>query len=70
MSEYLQKCIENQDSAGGVVSCKVHGMPAGIGEPVFDKLDAELSKAIMSIGSVKASRSEMDLRLPTCGVRE
>ena len=52
--EYLQKCIENQDSAGGVVSCKVHGMPAGIGEPVFDKLDACLGQAVMSIGAVKA----------------
>lgn len=52
--EYLQKCIQNQDSAGGVVSCIVHGMPAGIGEPVFDKLDACLGQAIMSIGAVKA----------------
>ena len=52
--EYLQKCIENQDSAGGVVCCKVHGMPAGIGEPVFDKLDACLGQAVMSIGAVKA----------------
>lgn len=52
--EYLKKCIENQDSAGGVVFCQVHGLPAGIGEPVFDKLDASLGQAIMSIGAVKA----------------
>lgn len=45
---------EQEDSAGGVVECLVEGLPAGIGEPVFDKLDASLAKAIMSIGAVKA----------------
>lgn len=43
-----------QDSAGGVVTCFVNNMPTGIGEPVFDKLDANLAKAVMSIGAVKA----------------
>ena len=43
-----------QDSLGGVIECRIKGVPAGIGEPVFDKLDALLSKAIMSIGAVKA----------------
>ena len=51
---YLQDCMSAQDSAGGVVECVVKGMPAGIGEPVFDKLDACLAKALMSIGAVKA----------------
>lgn len=51
--EYLTKIKEAGDSAGGVVECVVSDLPAGIGEPVFDKLDANLSKAIMSIGSVK-----------------
>lgn len=51
---YLQECIQKQDSAGGIVECVVSGMPAGIGEPVFDKLDANLAKALMSIGAVKA----------------
>lgn len=51
---YLKKCMEDLDSAGGIVACNVHGLPAGIGEPVFDKLDACLGKAIMSIGAVKA----------------
>lgn len=53
-SEFLEKCMEELDSAGGIVSCVVKGMPAGIGEPVFEKLDANLSKAIVSIGAVKA----------------
>ena len=51
--EYLNECIRQQDSSGGVVECIVKGMPAGIGETVFDKLDASLSKAILSIGAVK-----------------
>ena len=45
---------EEGDSAGGVVECRVTGVPAGVGEPVFDKLDACLAKALMSIGAVKA----------------
>ncbi|MCC8142306.1 MAG: chorismate synthase [Lachnospiraceae bacterium] len=51
--EYLDACREKQDSCGGVVECVVTGLPAGIGEPVFDKLDADLAKAILSIGAVK-----------------
>lgn len=51
--EYLLQKIKAKDSAGGVIECVVTGMPAGIGDPVFDKLDACLAKAIMSIGAVK-----------------
>lgn len=51
---YLKQCMENLDSAGGIVACRVSNMPAGIGEPVFEKLDADLAKAVMSIGAVKA----------------
>ena len=51
---YLKECMANLDSAGGIVACRVSHMPAGIGEPVFEKLDANLAKAIMSIGAVKA----------------
>lgn len=51
---YLQENIKKLDSTGGVMECIVEGMPAGIGDPVFEKLDANLSKAIMSIGAVKA----------------
>ncbi len=41
------------DSGGGIISCRVTGVPAGLGEPAFDKLDAELARAILSIGAVK-----------------
>ncbi|MCR4946925.1 MAG: chorismate synthase [Lachnospiraceae bacterium] len=51
--EYLDSCIEKGDSVGGVVECIIKGVPAGVGEPVFDKLDARLAYAIMSIGAVK-----------------
>ena len=50
---YLTECIESLDSAGGIIECQVTGLPAGIGEPVFQKLDASLAKGIMSIGAVK-----------------
>lgn len=52
-SAFLDECMKNQNSSGGIIECMIEGMPIGIGEPVFEKLDANLSKAIMSIGSVK-----------------
>ena len=51
---YLQQARESCDSVGGCMECLVEGLPAGIGDPVFEKLDANLAKAIMSIGAVKA----------------
>ena len=50
---YLNRCMEEKDSAGGIVECVITGMPQGIGEPVFDKLDALLGQAMFSIGAVK-----------------
>lgn len=50
---YLEEMMGKKDSVGGVVECVIDGVPAGIGEPVFDKYDASLAKAIMSIGAVK-----------------
>ncbi len=52
-SAYLEEQMSRGDSAGGVVECVVKGLPAGIGEPVFEKLDARLAHALMSIGAVK-----------------
>lgn len=52
-SEYLEVCMQDKDSAGGVVECVATGVPAGLGDPVFDKLDARLAYAIVSIGAVK-----------------
>ena len=50
---YLEKMMEQKDSVGGVIQCEIDGLPAGIGEPVFDKLSSSLAKAVMSIGAVK-----------------
>lgn len=52
--EYLRSCERDRDSAGGVVEIRMDGVPAGIGDPVFDKLDARLAQALMSIGACKA----------------
>lgn len=51
--EYLTACIKEQNSSGGQVECIVKGMPSGVGEPVFEKLSANLAKGVMSIGAVK-----------------
>lgn len=52
--EYIRRLRSEGDSSGSEVLCTVRGLPAGIGDPVFEKLDANLAKAIFSIGAVKA----------------
>jgi len=54
MLERLDAVRREGDSLGGVVVVTAVGVPAGLGEPVFDKLDGDLAKALMSIGAVKA----------------
>ena len=51
--DFLCEQMRNHDSAGGVIECVIQGVPAGVGEPVFGKLDAALAHAVMSIGAVK-----------------
>ena len=51
--EKLREIREQGDSAGGLVSCLITGAPAGLGEPVFDKLDARLAAAMLSIGACR-----------------
>lgn len=41
------------DSVGGVIECRIAGVPAGLGEPIFDRLDADLAKAILSMPAIK-----------------
>jgi chorismate synthase len=53
MSEKIKAAKAEGDSLGGVVEIRAAGCPPGLGEPVFDKIDADLAKALMSIGSVK-----------------
>jgi chorismate synthase len=54
MLERLDEVRKEGDSLGGIVAINAKGVPAGLGEPVFDKLDADLAKALMSLGSVKS----------------
>lgn len=53
MLEAVREAMRDGDSVGGLVECRISGVPAGWGEPVFDKLDAELGKAMLSLGGVK-----------------
>ncbi|MDD1727095.1 MAG: chorismate synthase [Methanothrix sp.] len=54
MLQRLEAVRKEGDSLGGMVEIVAEGVPAGLGEPVFDKLDGDLAKALMSIGAVKA----------------
>lgn len=54
MIRYIKDLKENGDSIGGVISCIIENCPVGLGEPVFDKLHADLGKAMLSINAVKA----------------
>jgi len=53
MIKLVEKVKEGGDSIGGIVEAVISGCPAGVGEPVFEKLEAILSAAVMSIGAVK-----------------
>lgn len=53
MIEFIDETRKNRDTVGGVVSAVIKGVPVGLGEPVFDKLHAELGKAMLSINAVK-----------------
>lgn len=53
MMAKIEKAKADKDSVGGIVECRIRGVPAGLGEPVFDKLDALLAHAMLSIGAVK-----------------
>lgn len=51
--ECLEQAMKETNSLGGMVECIITGVPAGLGDPAFDKLDAVLAKAVLSIGAVK-----------------
>jgi len=53
MAARVQEVKARGDSLGGLVQVRVRGCPPGLGEPVFDKLDAVLAQAVMSVGAVK-----------------
>ncbi len=53
MTALIEEVRAQGDSVGGVVSCSIQGTPAGLGEPVFDKLEADLAKAMLGINAAK-----------------
>lgn len=53
MIELVKKARAEGDSVGGVVRCRIEGLPAGLGSPVFDRFEAELAKAMLSIPATK-----------------
>jgi chorismate synthase len=54
MIERIKSVRSDGDSVGGVIECRVRGLPAGLGEPVFDRLEADLGKAMLSLPATKA----------------
>jgi chorismate synthase len=53
MIALVEQTRKNRDTVGGVITCVIQGVPVGLGEPAFDKLHAELGKAMLSINAVK-----------------
>ena len=53
MIERIKAVRSEGDSVGGVIECRVRGLPAGLGEPVFDRLEADLAKAMLSLPATK-----------------
>jgi chorismate synthase len=53
MIERIKAVRAEGDSVGGVIECRVRGVPVGLGEPVFDRLEADLAKAVMSLPASK-----------------
>ncbi len=53
MTQAIESARKDGDSVGGMIECIATGLPAGLGEPVFDKIDAKLAHAMLSIGAVK-----------------
>jgi chorismate synthase len=53
MERKIEEAREAGDTLGGIVEIRIQGCPAGLGEPVFEKMDAQLAAAVMSIGTVK-----------------
>ena len=53
MEAYIKQIRKEGDTIGGIVTCVIKNVPVGLGEPVFDKLHAELGKAMLSINAVK-----------------
>lgn len=70
MFEYGQKLKSEHNSMGGIIECRIQGVPPGLGEPVFDKLHAMLAHAIMSIGAIKGFEIGLGFKASTLTGKE
>lgn len=66
MAEIIEQMREGGDSVGGVISCRVVGLPVGLGEPLYDKCSARLASAMMSINAVKGFEIGDGFRMSKC----
>ena len=57
MIQEVENALNDQDSVGGIITCICRNIPPGIGEPVFDKLEAMLAHAMLSIPATKGNSS-------------
>jgi chorismate synthase len=64
MAERIREVKQTGDSLGGVVEIQAHHVPPGIGDPVFDKLDADIARAMMGVGAVKAVEIGAGIQAP------
>lgn len=62
----LQKAIDAKDSVGGIVECRVSGLPPGLGEPFFDSAESMISHAVFSIPAIRGLNSVQVSPLPGC----
>lgn len=67
MAAAIESAMQYGDTLGGAITCCVQNCPAGLGEPVFDKLQADLARAVMSIGTAKAF--EIGIGFASAGMR-
>jgi chorismate synthase len=63
MEQEIQAAEQEQDSVGGIVEVRAYGVPAGLGDPVFGKIDARLAQAVLSLGAVKGIEFGSGFRL-------
>jgi chorismate synthase len=53
MADKIRQAVKDKNSVGGIIECRLSGMIPGLGEPVFDKIEADLAKAVLSVGATK-----------------
>lgn len=66
MQKLIEHCRDQLDSVGGVIECAIAGVPAGIGDPMFDCVESKISSLLFGIPAVKGVESALDSAFPLC----